>query len=101
MLSQLGVRNVSPIPGIALYGKLKYKRAEGAAGGPSIQTATQGRRKEHPATDTTNRNSKENMQLSSISVLGLLLLLNLQQFSAHPISPGLTENDMDTLRVSL
>ncbi|XP_076022322.1 natriuretic peptides B [Genypterus blacodes] len=41
------------------------------------------------------------MQLSSFPVLGILLLLNLQQSSAYPISPGLTEKDIDTLRVLL
>ncbi|KAF7658283.1 hypothetical protein LDENG_00015230, partial [Lucifuga dentata] len=77
--------------------KLKYKRTEGAAVGPNIQTATKKRRKEHPYPTGTQRN----MQLPSFPFLGLLLLLNLQFVSAYPIRPGLTENEMDTLKVLL
>ncbi|KAM7411032.1 hypothetical protein PAMA_021151 [Pampus argenteus] len=41
------------------------------------------------------------MQLSSIPVCSLLLILNLQVFSAYPISTALTDTDMDILKVLL
>lgn len=57
--------------------------------------------KEHPSTETTTKNSQRNMHLSSIPLCGLLLILNLQLFSPYPISTGLTDTDMDVLKVSL
>uniref|UniRef100_UPI0037E7FE9F natriuretic peptides B n=1 Tax=Semicossyphus pulcher TaxID=241346 RepID=UPI0037E7FE9F len=41
------------------------------------------------------------MHLSSIPVCGLLLVLNLQLISSYPISTGLTDTDMDILKVLL
>ncbi|XP_068197189.1 natriuretic peptides B [Antennarius striatus] len=41
------------------------------------------------------------MLLSSIPFCGLLLLINLQLFTTYPISPGLTESDMEILQVIL
>ncbi|XP_076597938.1 natriuretic peptides B [Chaetodon auriga] len=48
-----------------------------------------------------NRNSQRNMHFSSIPLCGLLLILNLQLFSTYPINSGLTDNDMDILKVIL
>lgn len=39
--------------------------------------------------------------MSSSPICGLLLILNLQLFSTYPISTGLTDTDMDILKVSL
>ncbi|XP_051282064.1 natriuretic peptides B isoform X1 [Dicentrarchus labrax] len=39
------------------------------------------------------------MHLSSIPPCGFLLILNLQLFSTYPISTGLTDTDMDILKV--
>lgn len=55
----------------------------------------------HLSTDMPNRNSQRNMYLSSIPLCGLLLMLNLQLSSTYPISSGLTDNEMDILKVSL
>ncbi|XP_041654527.1 natriuretic peptides B [Cheilinus undulatus] len=41
------------------------------------------------------------MQLSYASVCGLLLILNLQLIASYPISTGLTDTDMDILKVIL
>ncbi|KAM7405446.1 hypothetical protein PAMP_012708 [Pampus punctatissimus] len=41
------------------------------------------------------------MQLSSIPICSLLLIFNLQLFSAYPISTTLTDTDMDILKVLL
>ncbi|GLD45535.1 brain natriuretic peptide-like protein [Lates japonicus] len=41
------------------------------------------------------------MHLSSISLSGLLFILNLQLFSTYPVSTGLTGNDMDILKALL
>ncbi|CAJ1055209.1 natriuretic peptides B [Xyrichtys novacula] len=41
------------------------------------------------------------MHLSTIPVCGLLLILNLQLISSYPVSTGLTDNDMDILKVIL
>ncbi|KAM3617017.1 uncharacterized protein V6R79_001143 [Siganus canaliculatus] len=41
------------------------------------------------------------MHLASIPLCGLLLLLNLQLFSSYPIATGLTDTDMDILKVIL
>ncbi|XP_071752487.1 natriuretic peptides B [Centroberyx gerrardi] len=41
------------------------------------------------------------MHLSSIPLYSLLLLLNLQHLSAYPISNGLTDDDVDILKVLL
>ncbi|XP_073327069.1 natriuretic peptides B [Pagrus major] len=41
------------------------------------------------------------MHLSSIPFCGILLILNLQLISTYPISTGLTDTDMDILKVIL
>ncbi|XP_040919674.1 natriuretic peptides B [Toxotes jaculatrix] len=41
------------------------------------------------------------MHLSPILLCGLLLIVNLQLFSTYPISTGLTDTDMDILKVLL
>ncbi|XP_040007536.1 natriuretic peptides B [Xiphias gladius] len=41
------------------------------------------------------------MHLSPIPLCGLLLIFNLQLFSTYPISTGLTNTDMDILKVLL
>ncbi|KAM9856287.1 natriuretic peptides B [Aulostomus maculatus] len=41
------------------------------------------------------------MHLSSIPASGFLLILNLQLFSTYPISTGLTDNDMEILKLLL
>ncbi|XP_029292164.1 natriuretic peptides B [Cottoperca gobio] len=41
------------------------------------------------------------MHLSSIPLCGFLLILKLQLFSTYPISTGLTDSDMDILKVLL
>ncbi|XP_037627445.1 natriuretic peptides B isoform X2 [Sebastes umbrosus] len=41
------------------------------------------------------------MHLSSIPICGLFLILNLQLSSTYPISTGLTDTDMDILKVLL
>uniref|UniRef100_A0A671X1H5 Brain natriuretic peptide-like n=1 Tax=Sparus aurata TaxID=8175 RepID=A0A671X1H5_SPAAU len=41
------------------------------------------------------------MHLSSIPLCGLLIILNLQLISTYPISTGLTDTDMDILKVIL
>ncbi|KAM8753782.1 natriuretic peptides B isoform X2 [Acanthopagrus latus] len=41
------------------------------------------------------------MHLSSIPLCGLLLILNLQLISTYPVSTGLTDADMDILKVIL
>ncbi|XP_042348021.1 natriuretic peptides B isoform X2 [Plectropomus leopardus] len=41
------------------------------------------------------------MHLSSIPLCGFLLILNLQLFSTYPISTGLTDTDVDILKVLL
>ncbi|KAM6982359.1 natriuretic peptides B [Tautogolabrus adspersus] len=41
------------------------------------------------------------MHLSSVPVCGLLLILNLQLITSYPISTGLTDTDMDILKVLL
>ncbi|KAF1389865.1 hypothetical protein PFLUV_G00051950, partial [Perca fluviatilis] len=51
----------------------------------------------HPFIDTINRNSQRIMHLSCF----LLLILNLQLFSTYPISTGLTDTDIDILKVLL
>lgn len=54
---------------------------------------------ENPSIDRISRNSQRNMHLSSISLSGLFFILNLQLFSTYPVSTGLTDNDMDILKV--
>ncbi|MED6235553.1 hypothetical protein AMECASPLE_014877 [Ameca splendens] len=49
----------------------------------------------------TSSISQRNMFLSSIPLCGLLLILNLEPFSTYPISTGLTDTDMDILKVLL
>uniref|UniRef100_A0A3Q0R2J1 Natriuretic peptide B n=1 Tax=Amphilophus citrinellus TaxID=61819 RepID=A0A3Q0R2J1_AMPCI len=46
-------------------------------------------------------NSQSNMHLSSVPLCGLLLILKLQLSSTYPISTGLTDTDMDMLKVLL
>ncbi|KAM9351058.1 natriuretic peptides B [Symphorus nematophorus] len=41
------------------------------------------------------------MHLSFIPLCGLLLILNLQLFSTYPVSTGLTDTDMDILKIIL
>ncbi|AWP09194.1 putative brain natriuretic peptide-like [Scophthalmus maximus] len=41
------------------------------------------------------------MHLSLIPLCGLLLILNLQQSSTYPVSTGLSDTDMDILKVLL
>ncbi|KAI3357338.1 hypothetical protein L3Q82_015483, partial [Scortum barcoo] len=86
LLSEAGVRNVSPIPGI-----------------PTIQTASRQRNQRgsihHPS--IIHPSAQRNMHLSSIPLCGLLLVLNLQLISTYPISTGLTDTDMDILKVLL
>ncbi|KAM4563001.1 natriuretic peptides B [Odontesthes bonariensis] len=48
-----------------------------------------------------NRSSHRDMHLSSIPLCGLLLILNLQLSNTYPISKGLTDTDMDILKVLL
>ncbi|KAM4571090.1 natriuretic peptides B [Fundulus diaphanus] len=45
--------------------------------------------------------SQRNMLLSFIPLWGLLLILNLEPSSTYPISTGLTDTDMDILKVLL
>ncbi len=52
------------------------------------------------STDTFSRNLQRNMHLSLIPLCGLLLISNLQLFSTYPISTGLTDTDMNILKVS-
>ncbi|XP_074537100.1 natriuretic peptides B [Halichoeres trimaculatus] len=45
--------------------------------------------------------SERNMHLSSIPVIGLLLILKLQLISSYPVSTGLSDTDIDILKVIL
>ncbi|XP_023122279.1 natriuretic peptides B isoform X1 [Amphiprion ocellaris] len=49
----------------------------------------------------TTSSSQRNMHLSSILLFGLLLILNLPLSSAYPISSGLSDADVGTLKVLL
>lgn len=102
-LSESGVRNASPIPCISLCVKLEYKRVDSAAASISILNRKRGKgaKEHHPSTETAKRKLQKNMHMSSSPVCGLLLILNLQLFSTYPISTGLTDTDMDILKVSL
>ncbi|XP_034551189.1 natriuretic peptides B [Notolabrus celidotus] len=82
------------------------KEWRGAAVASNIQTATRERRQRasnqsslHPSADT--RNSERNMHLCTIPVCSLLLILNLQLISSYPVSTGLTDTDLDILKVIL
>lgn len=96
-----------PLPFLA-YLRLKpvYKRASGA-----YWELQHGQKKsEHSTTIHTQTDAgeqtREKMHVSASFICGLLLLFNLQQFSAQPIrtaltgQTGLTGTDIDILKVS-
>lgn len=102
LLSEQGVRNASPIPGMPTSIKPKYKAPEAAAVGCSIQQLLSKESEELQSIHSNyNREFEKIMHFYSIPVCNILLLLNLQLFSTYPISSSLTYNDMDTLKVSL
>lgn len=74
-----------------------YKRARDPTVSSSTEKLNQ-RKKQQP---TTNRNLQKNMHRSAFFLCGLLLIFNLQQCSTYPIRTGLTETDIDVLKVSL
>lgn len=49
LLSESGVRNAIPIPGIPMCIKLKYKRPEGVAVGSASKQSLSKEAKEHPS----------------------------------------------------
>ena len=92
LLSEEGVRNVVPIPGIPICVELQYKRACLL---PLLLKHLHSR-------DTTFRNqlrarrTHRNMRTSSVSICGILLILNLQLFTSFPI---MSDTDVDMLKV--
>ncbi|CAI5678652.1 unnamed protein product [Oreochromis niloticus] len=103
VLSELGVRHAGPIPGIPMCVNLKYKR-ECCCWLQHPNTYKSKKKKRiYPFIQLLTRTAATQsiMRLSSMWLCSLLLILKLQLTSMYPISTGLTDTDMDILKVLL